>query len=231
MERMNYTPDEIREALRYLAEQCGHLARSHAGNWRRTFTVFIDGMKNQEALKLFTRLLEGHQTANGGKWYRAAADRKAPPLPGDRYERCALVWKLVTMAMQKINPDGFDAREKIDLPYVLVNSDIPGGSLGEKFENWRLGWLEPFCNELGHVSEAILKALPASGQVDFWDASLAALTGTAAPVPAAVAVATASPAEPAEKAEKAESDAEGEAAAGEPKPKKKPAAKKKKAKE
>src|SRR5205814_8909235 len=101
MERFNYGVDEVREALRYIREQCGHLAQSHAGNWRRKFTQFTEAVRmNQEALKLMSRLWDGHQTASGSKWFKAAADRAAPPMPADRYEGLSLVWKLVTMSVQ-----------------------------------------------------------------------------------------------------------------------------------
>jgi hypothetical protein len=184
MERLNYAPDELRGAMRYAREQSGHLASSHAGNWRRKFTQFVDAFTlNQECLKLLVRLFEGHQQVSGLKWYRAAADRKAPPLPADRYGRLALVWQLVARAMQKSNPDGFDSREKIDLPYVLVNSDLPGGSLGEKFEEFRQRFLEPFAIEIDAFATAVEDALPAGPgkEVDFWDAALAAFEAKSKP--------------------------------------------------
>lgn len=222
MERLNYTPDEIREAFRYARERCGHLAASHAGNWRRKFTQFEEAFtKNQEALKLLARLFDGHRTASGSKWYRAAADRAAPPLPTDRYERLALVWKLITMAVQKANPDGFDAREKIDLPYVLVNSDLPGGSLGEKFEELRVRMIVPFCEELERFAAAIERSLPeGAASVDLWDAALAAFAAKDVP-------------EKAERASAALEAGPGPAPAAKPRPagrKSKPAPKKKAAK-
>jgi len=193
MERLNYTPDELREAFRYLREQGGqHLFQMHAANWRTKFTIFMDAMmKNQEALRLIVRLFDGHTRVSAKEWYKAAADRRTPPLPSDRYERLALVWQLISKAMPKSNPDGFDKNEKIDLPYVLVNSDIEGGSMGERLIEFRLRYIEPFVHELNAAGEDLLAAIPlGASSVDLWDAALAAFAKPAvapAPGPGALA--------------------------------------------
>jgi hypothetical protein len=177
MERLNYTPTELREAFRYLREQAGHLANTHAGNFRTKYIQFVDAVtKNQEALRLFVRILDGHQTADAVAWYKSAADRKAPPLPADRYERLAIVWKLVALAVKGSNPDGFDKGAKVDLKYVMVNSDLPGGGVGEKYESFRQAYLIPFAEELDRFATDVEAALPEDDKasIDFWDATLAA---------------------------------------------------------
>lgn len=191
MERLNYSPDEIREAFRYVHEKGIHIAQTHAANWRTKYTQFVEAvLRNQEALKLLARLFDGHQTVSGSAWYKAAADRKAPPWPADRYERLALGWKLVTLAVQKVNPDGFDAREKVDLPYVLVNSDLPGAGLSEKYESFRVGYIIPFVEELERLGAAIERRFPPGAkELDLWDAAIAAFAAkdedAPAPAPAA----------------------------------------------
>jgi hypothetical protein len=174
MERLNYSPNEIREAFRYANEQSQALVRSHIGNYRRAFSQFVEAMTlRQESLKLLTRILDGHRDLDGKKWYKEASDGKPPALPGDRYGKLALVWKLIPLPVEKPGAD-FDVKAGVDLKYVMAHA-FPGESLGEKFEHFRVGYLEPFATELTAWGEAIVAKLPASGELDLWDAALAAL--------------------------------------------------------
>lgn len=176
MERLNYTPTEIREAFRFANEQAQVLLGSHAGNWRRTFTRFVAAMtQRQEALKLLMRLLDGHTQLDAKKWYKEASDRNPPPLPKDRYGKLALVWKLLPPAVERPGAD-HDIKAGVDLPYVMAYA-FPGESLGEKFEHFRVGYIAPFVEELAAWGERIANGLPKKAEtVDLWDAALAALT-------------------------------------------------------
>ncbi len=196
MERLNYSPDEVREAFRYVREQAGRVASTHAGNWRTKYTQFVEAVtRNQEALKLLARLFDGHQTVSGHAWYKKAADRQAPPWPADRYDRLALGWQLVALAVQTRNPDGFDAREKVDLPYVLVNSDLPGGGLSEKYEAFRVAYLVRFAEELDRLGEAIERRIPpGAASIDLWDTALAAFADKEPPPAGQAPAAEAAPA-------------------------------------
>jgi hypothetical protein len=174
MERLKYSPDELREAFRYASEQADFLLRSHAGNWRRAYTQFVEAMTlREEALKLLTRILDGHAGIDGRKWFEEAGQGRPPALPADRYGRLALGWKLVSLPVQKPGPD-FDVGAQVDLSYVLSHG-FAGGSLGEKYESFRLGYLVPFVEALRAFGEAIVAKLPeGGGPVDLWDAALAA---------------------------------------------------------
>lgn len=186
MERLNYAPEEVREALRYAAQQGDYLLRANAANWRRNFKQFVDAMtQQQEALRLLARILEGHTRIDGKKWYAQAANKQPPPLPEDRYGRLALVWKLLVLVTAKTGAD-FSVEAAVDLPYVISYA-FPGYSLGEKFEEFRLRYLEPFVVELRALADAVVAKLPPGGEkVDLWDAALAALTGEGeGPPPAA----------------------------------------------
>jgi hypothetical protein len=52
---------------------------------------------------------------------------------------------------------------------------FPGESLGEKFEGFRVKFLEPFADELAAWGVSICAKLPEDGMVDLWDAAVAAL--------------------------------------------------------
>jgi hypothetical protein len=131
-------------------------------------------MQRQEALKLLVRLLEGHRDLDGKRWYREAVEKSPPPLPADRYGKLALGWKLLPLPVEKPGEDQ-DIKVGVDLPYVLSHA-FKGESLGERFENFRLGYIEPFTIELRAWGEAITAKLPEKAQsVDLWDAALAAL--------------------------------------------------------
>ena len=57
-------------------------------------------------------------------------------------------WRLIWMEREL-------SREKVDLPYVLVNSDLEGGGLSQKYESLRVGYIVPFCEELDRPKDAI----------------------------------------------------------------------------
>jgi hypothetical protein len=174
MERLKYAPAEIRDAFKFANEQGKFLAAAHMGNWRRVFTQYVESWTlRSEALKLLARLLDGHRELDGKRWYREAADRKPPPLPADRYGKLAMVWKLLPIAVERPGADQ-DIKSGVDLSYVMSYA-FPGGSLGEKFEHFRAGYLEPFVNEVAAWGEAIVSKLPEKGDVDLWDAAVAAL--------------------------------------------------------
>jgi hypothetical protein len=175
MERLNYSPAEIREAFRFAGEQAKLLVEANSGNFRRNFTRFVAAMTaRQEALKLLVRLLDGHRELDAKKWYAEAAERRPPPLPKDRYGRLALVWKLLPPAVERPGPDQ-DVKVGVDVPYVMAYA-FPGESLGEKFEAFRAGYLAPFAEELAAWGEAILAKIPKKAEsVDLWDVALAAL--------------------------------------------------------
>jgi hypothetical protein len=174
MERLTYAPSEIREAFRFANEQALGLVQSHIGNYRRVFTRFVEAMtQRQEAQKLLARLLDGHRDLDGKRWFKLASDGAPPALPKDRYGKLALVWKLVPLPVEKPGAD-FDVKSGVDLNYVMAHA-FPGDSLGEKYEKFRVGYLEPFATELSAWGEAMCAKLPASGTVDLWDVALAAL--------------------------------------------------------
>jgi len=175
MERLRYKPEEIRDALRFSLEQAGALAQANAGNWRRVFQCFREGMtKRSEALLLIGRMLGGHGGTDIAAWYREAAAGNPPPLPASRYGRLAMVYKLVGRAIEKPAP-GFMARgEKVDLQYAISNG-FEGGSLGERFDRFRQGYLQAFADEWAAFAAEIERRLPAEGEVDLWDLAAAAL--------------------------------------------------------
>ncbi len=176
MERLSYEPGEIREAFRYAGEQAEFLLQSNASNWRRMYAQFVEAMTlREEALRLLVRLLDGHRGADVKQWFRDAAAGSPPALPEDRYGRLALVWKILAASIQKPGPD-FDVGPGVDLPYVLANG-FAGGSLGEKYEAYRQGFIVPFVDALRAWGDAIVARLPAdpAARVDLWDAAVAAL--------------------------------------------------------
>ena len=75
-----YEPAEVRNAGVYLDEQLALLEQSHAANWRRKFTHFVNEMTLRfESLKLLTVLLGGNRNVDTGAWFKKACDGAPPP--------------------------------------------------------------------------------------------------------------------------------------------------------
>lgn len=175
MERLRYDLSEIEALVRWLHEQRLLVERCHAHNWRRLFASFCEAMVGHyEAGRLLARLLEGHRGVDCAAWFEEAAAGSPPPPPTDPYELLALVWQQVRTAVPTAG-EGFNERKCIDLPYVMSNA-FKGGSLGERFEHWRLDYVVPFVNVLGQWLDAMLaSAQKCEGVIDLWDEALAAL--------------------------------------------------------
>ncbi len=180
MERLNYDGREIRDAFGWLLRETERLEEAHAGNWRRMFTYYTEGVRTHyEALRLLARMLDGH-AVDAGAWFREAGKGNAPPPPDAGYPHVALVWKQLCAAVLKPG-EGFFTASQVDFPYVL-SSAFPGESLGERFHNWKIAFLDPYVTLMTRLCEQVIAQAPGDDDVvDLWDLAMPLLQALPGP--------------------------------------------------
>jgi len=168
-----YEPAEIRNAGTYLNEQLALLEQSHAANWRRKFNHFTDELTLRfESLKLLTVLLSGNRNVDTATWFQKACDGAPPPLPDKPYDLMALVWQQLGASVKKHGEGFFVTGSSVDLPYVL-SCGFEGGSLGERFADWAIRYLQPFIDHIRAWHARVEAQMPEADSFDLWDLALA----------------------------------------------------------